>query len=522
MISAVGGDYEPYIGGIPAPNPNYPQDVCVVKGNNNIMTSNKNLLDINAWFTAVGAVATLEDNAYIISQQSNFGHLYSDPYPLSLEVGKTYTISCKEYVQTSTNPRIAIMKDGRVYKEIRLNHSESQTFTVEADALYAIRADYSTSGWPFYLNEIMLEQNDEKSNYVIHQGQNLSLNLGLIELCKIDTYQDKIYKQNDTWYLHKEIGKVVLDGSETWINDNKTLDNTMAFYSLVDYINSSTSLKTTLEDKFTTEIHDTYVGTDKEMFEAYGSGATKAFNIRINKNRLSSLDAVGLKTWLSNNNVTVYYIKAVPTDTEIEDPTLLAQLNALEQITQYKHTYITITGADLTPEADFTYIDNVVINNTDLVLGKDTYWNDEVPTQQDLPSNAQEGEIRIVQDTENVYIYNGIKWVPFDKSSEVDLSNYLAKDNTTAWIPTGPFNPSTKKYVDDSVSGIHVPTKTSQLQNDSNFVNKNANDLTNYYPKSNTYTKAEVDALIHSGGTGVQVVVVGDTLVITTTSSGGE
>ena len=207
------------------------------------------------------------------------------------------------------------------------------------------------------------------------------------------------------------------------------------------------------------------------------------------------------KNWLSTHNVEVYYALATPIEIEITDPTLLAQLNALEQITQYKHTYITITGDGLTPEADFTYINNVVINNTDSVLGKDTYWNDEVPTQQDLPSNAQEGEIRIVQDTEEVYIYNGTKWVPFDKNSEVDLSNYLTKDNTTPWVPTGPFNPSTKKYVDDSVGGIHVPTKTSQLQNDSGFVIKTTNELTNYYTKNNTYTKNEVDALV-AGGSG--------------------
>ena len=35
---------------------------------------------------------------------------------------------------------------------------------------------------------------------------------------------------------------------------------------------------------------------------------------------------------------------------------------------------------------------------------------------------------------------------------EPDLSNYLAKDNTTEYTPTGNYNPATKKYVDDSIS----------------------------------------------------------------------
>jgi len=34
----------------------------------------------------------------------------------------------------------------------------------------------------------------------------------------------------------------------------------------------------------------------------------------------------------------------------------------------------------------------------------------------------------------------------------VDLSNYLAKDNTTSYTPSGDYNPATKKYVDNSIT----------------------------------------------------------------------
>lgn len=40
------------------------------------------------------------------------------------------------------------------------------------------------------------------------------------------------------------------------------------------------------------------------------------------------------------------------------------------------------------------------------------------------------------------------------------------------------------------------PTKLSQFTNDSNFITAAVNNLTNYYTKSNTYTKTEVDNLI--------------------------
>lgn len=43
---------------------------------------------------------------------------------------------------------------------------------------------------------------------------------------------------------------------------------------------------------------------------------------------------------------------------------------------------------------------------------------------------------------------------------------------------------------------ISVPTKTSDLTNDSGFITKAVGDLTNYYLKSQTYTKEEVNGLI--------------------------
>ena len=45
-------------------------------------------------------------------------------------------------------------------------------------------------------------------------------------------------------------------------------------------------------------------------------------------------------------------------------------------------------------------------------------------------------------------------------------------------------------------SELSIPSKTSQLQNDSGFITNTVNNLTNYYLSSNTYTKTEVNELI--------------------------
>ena len=59
--------------------------------------------------------------------------------------------------------------------------------------------------------------------------------------------------------------------------------------------------------------------------------------------------------------------------------------------------------------------------------------------------------------------------------------------------PTNNKDAATKEYV-DSV----IPTKTSDLTNDSGFVTSTVNNLTNYYTKTDTYTKTEVNNLIGS------------------------
>lgn len=60
--------------------------------------------------------------------------------------------------------------------------------------------------------------------------------------------------------------------------------------------------------------------------------------------------------------------------------------------------------------------------------------------------------------------------------------------------------PITSKAVNIDLSDYalaeDIPTAVSELTNDSGFITKAVNDLTNYYLKSETYTQAEVDNLI--------------------------
>lgn len=73
-------------------------------------------------------------------------------------------------------------------------------------------------------------------------------------------------------------------------------------------------------------------------------------------------------------------------------------------------------------------------------------------------------------------------WMVYDDGS-VDVKNHkatiLSAYTNTEFTPTKDYQPATKKYVDDAKASIVVPTKTSELTNDSNFLTKHQS-LTNY------------------------------------------
>lgn len=54
----------------------------------------------------------------------------------------------------------------------------------------------------------------------------------------------------------------------------------------------------------------------------------------------------------------------------------------------------------------------------------------------------------------NIYGRKDNAWEKIETQSQVDLSNYLSKDNTTEFIPDADYEPATKKYVDDNILSI--------------------------------------------------------------------
>ena len=156
-----------------------------------------------------------------------------------------------------------------------------------------------------------------------------------IELCKIGNYQDRIYKTDGKWYIEKQVGKVVLNGSETWTKTNlafQTVASTTPNFLLW-------SDMTALSNNFTHHYYASGITSNIQNGEFGWSGA---YLLTMRYDTCST--ASDFKTWLGTHNTTVYYALATPTTTEITNSELVGQLERLK----HAHTYADTTNFSVT------------------------------------------------------------------------------------------------------------------------------------------------------------------------------
>lgn len=150
-----------------------------------------------------------------------------------------------------------------------------------------------------------------------------------IELAKIGTYQDYIWNDDGTWKIHKEVGKVVLDGTEAgWFWTAAQTRIATLKTNIGDMVQPTTgdTVIQAISTHFTAKTEGQFFATGADGVMCITTGGY--FNLR--DSLWTSLATA--QSWLASNNPTVYYTLATPTDTEITDDTLLAQLNTISEL----------------------------------------------------------------------------------------------------------------------------------------------------------------------------------------------
>ena len=318
--------FEPYTGGIPAPNPDYPEPINVVTGVQNVLVHGKNLFNVGA---------TLE-NRYLnadggwtagysfVNQEYNVGNNTALTVSFTSRVGSSYV-------------RVGMYKADGSFIE-RALVSTNSTVNLSAGTSKIVTSVDNVSNAKF--NDLQIEFGSSASSYESYQSATYTIDLGATELCKIGTYQDYIYKSGDDWYVHKALKKITFSGdiSETWVYNS---GSAYPFrYNLADadqLAESQAYAPNVVVNYYTPFAWNISTRPD------YGvTAATVDRNLCFRNVDMTSLDA--WKTWLASHNTITYYPLATPTDTKITDAALVGQLNAVhEWLTRYGYSS-TVTG----------------------------------------------------------------------------------------------------------------------------------------------------------------------------------
>ena len=312
--------YEPYVGGIPSPNPDYPQDIQVVTGEQTVSVMGKNIWNPTAYQENhfIAANGTESTN----TSTNTWGNIY-------VPAGTSMAVSATPGTSVSTAIRVHAFTLNGVWKEqlavltLSGGNYGSATFTTPNEPILLRWCGAKN------LASYQLEYNTAATTYQPYESQSYTIDLGTIELCKIGTYQDYIWKDGADWKVHKEVGGRIYSGEESEGWGVSSTGTTSFFY----YANISPSANNAGTPQSLRSNYGSYgnVGLNNttEGINMVASGT--AFRLRYGP----EISLVDWKAKLTSTPMTFYYALFNPTDTVITDAALIAQLEALAGSTTY-------------------------------------------------------------------------------------------------------------------------------------------------------------------------------------------
>jgi hypothetical protein len=135
-----------------------------------------------------------------------------------------------------------------------------------------------------------------------------------------------MYKSGDDWYVHKEVVKLVADGSEDWTRNGGNRQDLVVSNAVLGSVSNNPVISTRYISRYSISVdNSTFLGAQSSRLCVYDTAHAN--------------NTEAWKTWLSSNNTTFYYALATATDTKITDATLIGQLNAVhEWLTRYGYS----------------------------------------------------------------------------------------------------------------------------------------------------------------------------------------
>lgn len=161
-----------------------------------------------------------------------------------------------------------------------------------------------------------------------------------IELAKIGTYKDKIYKDSDKWYFRQEAKKELQKGTESWTLNSSTSDYyEFARWGLTPV--AVTGYVYAITDYFSNQTNNRCITNGQVVYIRVPASA-------------GITTASAFETWLSTHNVTMWYVLATPIVTEITNTNLINQLDSVSLLSGTQNNFS--IDADILPTLNLNYI----------------------------------------------------------------------------------------------------------------------------------------------------------------------
>ena len=310
------GTWEPFTGGKPAPNPDYPMDIENVEISG-ITSHGRNLLEIGKLtkqtlsgvtftpvyvgksleYVVVNGTATSQAN-YVLSDRLNFDKkLFLQGCPAG-GLPTTYSLLCAYYDRQS-----------KLYKNEVYDNGDGKTVDTDIyETQFSILVRQGTTCNNLIFYPMLRRIGDTDTSYTPYQSNTTSTNLTLA--------QDDVYQNNLITGARKQ---VTFDGSsdEAWSLQSINNYGIANFNISLSTISNGTT-PIVLSNRFKQQT-SLIANTTEEGI--YLNNINQLF-IRIDKNRLSTQNTSGFRTWLSTHNLIVEYELAQPTTEEFKVPTI--------------------------------------------------------------------------------------------------------------------------------------------------------------------------------------------------------
>ena len=362
-------EYEPFTGSQPSPNPEYSQEIKTITGDLNLSSCRKNLFKpFTAKKVVSGITATASNGEIRLSGTSTqevnqpLWGLFSLDSPTLFKLKKgTYTFSgMGEY---NGDVRINVVVNG---KGIGIYGSKSITFNEDVDVtgVFMFVKDGQTIDITF---KPQCEYASQETSFEEYIASQITANLPEGEfLGKLDdTYKDTLnvkYNQDDGQYhliLNKNIGKVVLNGSENWtLATNGFILGAGEVYK---YFKRNLNVFNGICNYFLVNTTSVAWGKNNHC----GWNTVGVFWIR--EDHKLAITVEDFKTLLSTHNTEVYYVLATPYEID---------LGPVEMPLSYNEITNIFTDNDLLPRINAKYYRNFKKTVQNLQVNNDTLKNE--------------------------------------------------------------------------------------------------------------------------------------------------